>query len=97
LDCQWVGHIGILHNLCSRSWGRSRLGPDLVMATALPWLGNQHTLTRMLQSWQEEAGIVVVVLSGDMKVDWPHGLMMFGGVMLGKVIGQLVSPGHQKM
>jgi len=57
------------------------------MATALPWLGYQHTLTRMIPSWREEAGIIIVVLLWDMEVDQPHDLMMFGRMMFGKVVG----------
>jgi len=68
---------------------RSRLGPDLVMATALAWLGDQHTLTRMNFWWPHEGSIIVAMLGGLLEVRGPHGLMMFGRMVFGKIISAI--------
>jgi len=68
--------------------GRSHLGPDFVVATALGWLGYQHTLTRILWLAPCKGSILVVELSRwQLQVSVSHGLMTLDGLMFGKIIG----------
>jgi len=68
---------------------RSRLGPDLVMPTASAWLGDQHTLTRMNFWWSCEGSIIVAMICRLLEVGGSQGLMMFGRMVFGKIIGMI--------
>ncbi len=65
------------------------------MATALTWLGYQHTLTRMLQLVPLQGSVVIAIDIQWLKVCVPHGLMMFGEII--SMIGVASVPKNVKL
>ncbi len=58
-----------------------------MIATASAGLGDQHTLTRMNLLLACEHGIIIVLTGVLLQVGVPHGLMIFGRMVFGIVIG----------
>ena len=63
------------------------------MPTASAWLGDQHTLTRMNFGCPREGSIIVSMVGGLLEVGGSHGLMMFGRMVFGKIIGAVCVAG----
>jgi len=59
------------------------------MATALGWLDYQHTLTRMFWLVPQQGGVIIAIGMQQLEVHVLHGLMVFGWMMFGKIIGAI--------